>query len=588
MDCVITSGWLQKWSSKVLSESERSILDRSCSGTYHSSMATHGEGSLKARWFILQNDFLNYYDRPPKKIQDYTCLKGQIYLRGCKLKHGGLITPIYQHWSIGVAPNTSGSNQVWKSIVDQHQVNGQMTISLVTPNGVEYSFTNMGGLTNEDTIKNLENWAYSISYAIFLSNKTKDEPMCGWLNKRGEKGHQFKNTKRRWCTLQGTKLRYFSSIPKHNKIGSLKGIIDLTHLSEIADKVLTEVRSKNGTLVSNGNQDWNAQKPLTNGIGSSGGGGGLDCFGNNNQSFSSSSSSPSSSSTTISSSPNNNSSSSSSIQEFDEVSTIVALSLTINNEKKYVLIFDNKEDRIKWVNAITAAVEKSYTSGNALAETVGGGDVFQSINNNNDKQVLVSGWMRKTKANKWWEKRFFQLTQNSLIYYKEDPPQKTLGSIFLLVSSCRIIKQKSLDSLDWCFSIADSRGVEYFFNTETSDQMERWIKAIKVARKKMLLSLLDQGGKLIIPITIGKDCGLITVQTKESIRVNSLSNKLAFEIPMPNVKSVSVSGDQKLDVSFLPLDGEVSEKKVEFITQNPHGVLQLFKDLFSSQENTIN
>ncbi|EGC38280.1 hypothetical protein DICPUDRAFT_86571 [Dictyostelium purpureum] len=554
MDCVITSGWLQKWSSRVLSESEKSILDRSCSGNgYHSSLVTQGEGQLKSRWFILQNDFLNYYDKQPKKIQDYQCLKGQIYLKDCKLKHGGLITPIYQHWSIGVAPNTT-TNSKWKSIVDQQQIE-QLTISLITPNGVEYSFTNMSGLSNDDKYKNLENWAYSISYAIFLANKVKEEPVFGWLNKRGDKGHKFKNTKRRWCILQGSKLRYFSSLPKHNKIGSLKGIIDLTHLSEISDKVLTEVRGKNGSgvLVSD-ESNWGGN-----------GGGGLDCFGGTGA-------------PDPTSGPRDS-------REVYEVKTIVALSLSIYNEKKYVLIFDNQEDRTKWVNAITRALE-SLTTNNNIAE--GSPDIFQCINNNSpDKQVLVSGWMRKTKANKWWERRFFTLTQTNLVYYKEDPPQKALGSIFLLVSSCRIIKQKSLDGLDWCFSIADSRGIEYFFNTETQDQMERWIKAIKIARKKMLLSLLESGGKLIIPITLGKDCGLITIQVKEIIRINSLSNKIAFEIPMGNVKSVSVSDDLKVEVVYTPLDGEVSEKKVEFVTNNPHGVLQLFKDLFSSQENSI-
>ncbi|EGC29104.1 hypothetical protein DICPUDRAFT_159360 [Dictyostelium purpureum] len=115
-----------------------------------------------------------------------------------QLQNGGLITPIYQRWSIGVAPNTT-TNSKWKSIVDQQQIE-QLTISLITPNGVEYSFTNMSGLSNDDKYKNLENWAYSISYAIFLANK---------VNAR----------------------------------------TDLTHLSEISDNVLTEVRGKNGSGV---------------------------------------------------------------------------------------------------------------------------------------------------------------------------------------------------------------------------------------------------------------------------------------------------------------------------------------------------
>ncbi|KAF2074201.1 hypothetical protein CYY_004487 [Polysphondylium violaceum] len=537
MDCIITSGFLQKWSSRVLNDSERNILDRSCSGTHQSPMNGERVGALKSRWFILQSDFLNYYDKQPKTVLDYSCLKGQIYLKGCKLKHGGLITPIYQHWSIGVVPNTN--KQTWKGIGDNVSIES-LAISLVTPNGVEYTFTNPTSVQGDEAIKNLENWAYSISYAIFLSNKVKEEPIYGWLCKRGDKGHQFKNTKKRWCILQGSKLRYFSSVPKHNKISSLKGCIDLSHISEMADKVITEMTGKGGstTLVGEENSNWS-----TNNDG---------CFGGDQQSIGS-------------------------ISPNTEAKTVVALSLSIYNEKTYVLIFPSQEERHRWVTAINSAVERSYTNSMETIKLV-----------NSEKQVLVSGWMRKTKANKWWERRFCTLTSTNLVYYKDDPPLKPLGSIFLLVSSCRVIKQKSLDSLDWCFSIADSRGIEYFFNTETQDQMERWIKAIKVARKKLLLNLFEQNGKLIIPISLGKDCGLMTVQCKDVVRVNSLSNRIAFEINISNVKTATVLDNGVLEVVYVPVDGEVAEKRVEFLSQNSYGILQMFKDLFSCQENTIN
>eukprot|EP01132_Coremiostelium_polycephalum_P005358 gene5358-6684_t len=549
MDCIITSGWLQKWSSRVLSDDERQALDRSCSGTYHNSSlpSTERVGSLKTRWFILQNDFLNYYDKEPKNIQDFSSLKGQIYLKGCKLKHGGLITPIYQHWSIGV-PNTA-TNKAWRTI-PQH-ITHSLAISLVTPNGVEYTFTSLL-VPGEESIKDMENWAYSISYSIHLADKVKEEPMSGWLYKRGEKGHQFRNTKRRWCILQGSKLRYFSSPPKNNKIITLKGIIDLSHLSEISDKMLTQVRGRAVTVVGEEGSSWN----------------GVECFGGNNDPSISSDSSAATSTTTTTSTTIG--------KETYEIQTVIGLSLSMYNEREFVLLFDSQDDRSKWVSAITAAVERSYSNTNLTI------DAYKLVNQG-EKQVLVSGWMRKTKANKWWERRFFTLTPTNLIYYKEDPPLKPLGSIFLLVSSCRIIKQKSLDSLDWCFSIADSRGIEYFFNTETQDQMDRWIKAIKQARKKMVLNLLEQGGKLIIPINIGKDCGLITVQVRDIVRINSLSNKIAMEISIPHTKTVTVVGENKLEIIYTPVDGESSEKKVEVTSQNPHGILQLFKDLYSCQ-----
>jgi len=539
MDCIITSGFLQKWSSRVLSDSDRNILDRSCSGTHQSPMLSERVGTLKTRWFILQSDFLNYYDKQPKKVLDYSCLKGQIYLRGCKLKHGGLITPIYQHWSIGVVPNTNKQN--WKGIENSIAVES-LAISLITPNGVEYTFTNPTGLQGDEAIKNLENWAYSISYGIFLSNKVKEEPIYGWLSKRGDKGHQFKNTKKRWCILQGSKLRYFSAVPKHNKISAMKGCIDLSHISEMADKVITEITGKGGSsmLVGEENTNWSNNS-------------GDGCFGSGaDQSIGS-------------------------ISPNTDAKTVVALSLTVYNEKTYVLIFPNQEDRYRWVQGINQAIERSYTNSMEAVKLV-----------NTEKQVLVSGWMRKTKANKWWERRFCTLTSTNLVYYKDDPPLKPLGSIFLLCSSCRIIKQKSLDSLDWCFSIADSRGIEYFFNTETQDQMERWIKAIKLARKKLLLNLLEQSGKLIIPISLEKDCGLMTVQCKEVIRVNSLSNRIAFEINISNVKTSTVLDNGVLEVVYVPVDGEVGEKRVEFLSQNSYGILQMIKDLFSCQENTIN
>ncbi|EFA79192.1 hypothetical protein PPL_08018 [Heterostelium album PN500] len=520
MDFIITSGWMKKWGSREMEQSELNVLEKSCSGSgYQSSLPSlERNGSLKLRWFILQSDFLSYFDRQPKDVNDMSCMKGQIYLRGCKLKHGGIITPIYQHWSIGMAPQ---NNKSWKSIV-----NGETeidAISLVTPNAVEYTFTSIA-VNTTDALKDLENWAYSISYAIHLADKP----------------------------------------PHNNKIANLKGIIDLTHLSEISDKMLTQIRGRSVTVIGEGGISTTT---TTNGSGAttttsiSPG----ECFGMGNNGDSGSLGQSVESVT----------------GPIEEVTTVIGISLLINNEREFVLLFDSQEDRIKWVTAITNAVERTFTQQNVTIYT-------SKVISQPDKQVILSGWMRKTKANKWWDRRYCTLTPTSLIYYKEDPPQKPLGSIFLLVSSCRVIKQKSLDGLDWCFSLADSRGLEYFFNTETQDQMERWIKQLKLARKRMIITLLDQGGKIVIPISIGKDCGLVTIQVKETIRVNSLSNKIAYEIPVANTKTVTVVGDNKLEIIYAPVDGEVAEKRLEIISSNPHGILQLFKDLFSSQENTIN
>ncbi|GAM25453.1 hypothetical protein SAMD00019534_086280 [Acytostelium subglobosum LB1] len=532
MDLIITSGWLKKWGSRDMDEKERNLLDRSCSGSgYQSSLPSlERVGSLKQRWFILQTDFLSYFDRQPKDVNDMTCMKGQIFLRGCKLKHGGIITPIYQHWSIGMAPP---NNKTWKD-VETGDVDID-SIALVTPNGVEFTFMSCIVGSKSDMLKDLENWAYSLSYAIHLADKVKEDPVMGWLLKRGEKGHYFKNTKRRWCQLQGNKLRYFTAPPHNNKITTLKGIIDLTHLSEMSDKMLTQIRGRTVTVL--GDPGWSNDDS--------------DCFGSGDEG------------------------------PIEEVKQVNGISLLIDNEREFVLLFDSQEDRLKWLSSITNAVERTYTAQNVAIST-------SSVTHQPDKQAILTGWLRKTRVNKWWERRYCTLTPTSLIYYKEDPPQKPLGSIYLLVSSCRVIKQRSLDGLDWCFSLADARGLEYFFNTETKDQMERWIAELKLARKRMIITLLDQGGKVVIPITIGKDCALITIQVKEVIRINSLSNKIACEIPVPNIKTVTVLEENKLEIVFTPIDGETPERRLEIISSNPHGVLQLFKDLFSSQENTIN
>ncbi|GAM25274.1 hypothetical protein SAMD00019534_084490 [Acytostelium subglobosum LB1] len=442
----------------------------------------------------------------------------------------------------------------WKNMVNN--ANGDQSyidaISLVTANGVEYTLTSAVPVgAPDDTLKDLENWAYAISYAIHLADKVKDEPLMGWLLKRGEKGHHIRNTKRRWCQLQGSKLRYFTQTPHNNKITHLKGIIDLAHLSEICDKMLTQIRGREVIVLG---------EPA----------GHMDCFGGGGARDSIDMTPPVDPQQPAAES-----------RTAEELKTVVGISLLINNEREFVLLFESQDDRIKWVNAITSAVERTYSS---LQVTIATSRIVHSP----DKQVILGGWMRKTKVNKWWDKRYCTLTPTSLIYYKEDPPQKPLGSINLLVSSCRIIKSKTLDGLDWCFSLADSRGLEYFFNLDTQDQMDRWIKEIKMVRKRMIVTLLDQGGKIVIPIVIGKDCALITIQVKEVIRINSLSNKIAYEIPVSNTKTVSVTPDNKLEIVYVPIDGEVPEKKIEILSSNPHGVLQLFKDLFSSQENTIN
>eukprot|EP01122_Echinamoeba_exundans_P013956 TRINITY_DN620_c0_g2_i2.p1 TRINITY_DN620_c0_g2~~TRINITY_DN620_c0_g2_i2.p1 ORF type:complete len:655 (+),score=160.79 TRINITY_DN620_c0_g2_i2:213-2177(+) len=111
-------------------------------------------------------------------------------------------------------------------------------------------------LAGADAEKYLLSWKNTFEYVIERAQVFKGFPtMEGWLSKRGGRGHDFKNTKKRHFVLKGNMLAYFSSPRKsEDDISNLKGFIDVAQISALlAD---TQAKSTDFSVVTNGGREY--------------------------------------------------------------------------------------------------------------------------------------------------------------------------------------------------------------------------------------------------------------------------------------------------------------------------------------------
>lgn len=89
----------------------------------------------------------------------------------------------------------------------------------------------------------LLSWRNTLDFVIEESQQYANDPvMCGWLMKKGEKGHTYQNWKRRWFILLGNCLFYYEDRNEQlekRKLGvsveHLKGFIELSQITNIGD-----------------------------------------------------------------------------------------------------------------------------------------------------------------------------------------------------------------------------------------------------------------------------------------------------------------------------------------------------------------
>ncbi|XP_018417900.1 PREDICTED: pleckstrin homology domain-containing family A member 5 isoform X1 [Nanorana parkeri] len=103
-----------------------------------------------------------------------------------------------------------------------------------------------------------------------------------------------------------------------------------------------------------------------------------------------------------------------------------------------------------------------------------------SIKRNPNAPVIMRGWLYK-KANsgmKLWKKRWFILSDLCLFYYRDEKEEGVLGSILLPSFQISMITLEDHINRSYAFKATHSNMRTYYFCTDTSKEMELWMRAM--------------------------------------------------------------------------------------------------------------
>eukprot|EP01122_Echinamoeba_exundans_P011836 TRINITY_DN483_c0_g1_i1.p1 TRINITY_DN483_c0_g1~~TRINITY_DN483_c0_g1_i1.p1 ORF type:complete len:512 (-),score=103.03 TRINITY_DN483_c0_g1_i1:44-1549(-) len=163
----------------------------------------HTYKNRKVRWFVLKDLFLFYFtEKPADGAKNMTNLKGMIYTPACRVKDNP-------------TPKKGPS-------------------FIVESKDKEYIFS-VADSGQADADNYLLSWRNSLEYVIERSAGFKEaEVLEGWLQKRGGKGHNYKNWKKRHFLLRGNLLSYFGDVrSKEDDVSQLKGFIEMSQIVEL-------------------------------------------------------------------------------------------------------------------------------------------------------------------------------------------------------------------------------------------------------------------------------------------------------------------------------------------------------------------
>ncbi|XP_073477489.1 pleckstrin homology domain-containing family A member 5 isoform X8 [Aquarana catesbeiana] len=103
-----------------------------------------------------------------------------------------------------------------------------------------------------------------------------------------------------------------------------------------------------------------------------------------------------------------------------------------------------------------------------------------SIKRNPNAPVIMRGWLYK-KANsgmKLWKKRWFVLSDLCLFYYRDEKEEGVLGSILLPSFKISVVIPEDHINRSYAFKAAHPNMRTYYFCSDTSKEMELWMRAM--------------------------------------------------------------------------------------------------------------
>ncbi|XP_074682434.1 pleckstrin homology domain-containing family A member 5 isoform X29 [Strix aluco] len=103
-----------------------------------------------------------------------------------------------------------------------------------------------------------------------------------------------------------------------------------------------------------------------------------------------------------------------------------------------------------------------------------------SIKRNPNAPVVRRGWLYKQDSTgmKLWKKRWFVLSDLCLFYYRDEKEEGILGSILLPSFQISVLSAEDHINRKYAFKAAHPNMRTYYFCTDTSKEMELWMKAM--------------------------------------------------------------------------------------------------------------
>ncbi|XP_077324783.1 pleckstrin homology domain-containing family A member 5 isoform X14 [Lithobates pipiens] len=162
----------------------------------------------------------------------------------------------------------------------------------------------------------------------------------------------------------------------------------------------------------------------------------------------------------------------------------------VNDQTPSTMTSQETKDRAVSVTSDTSNCNAPTTTGNPASpisrSSRSSGKVHNfgkrsnSIKRNPNAPVIMRGWLYK-KANsgmKLWKKRWFVLSDLCLFYYRDEKEEGVLGSILLPSFKISVVIPEDHINRSYAFKAAHPNMRTYYFCSDTSKEMELWMRAM--------------------------------------------------------------------------------------------------------------
>ncbi|XP_040201414.1 pleckstrin homology domain-containing family A member 5 isoform X14 [Rana temporaria] len=162
----------------------------------------------------------------------------------------------------------------------------------------------------------------------------------------------------------------------------------------------------------------------------------------------------------------------------------------VNDQSPSTMTSQETKDRAVSVTSDTSNCNAPTTTGNPASPISRSsrssgklhnfGKRSNSIKRNPNAPVTMRGWLYK-KANsgmKLWKKRWFVLSDLCLFYYRDEKEEGVLGSILLPSFKISVVIPEDHINRSYAFKAAHPNMRTYYFCSDTSKEMELWMRAM--------------------------------------------------------------------------------------------------------------